>query len=121
MKNLQEKPFTKFINEHKVGDVIKGKIATLTDFGAFVSIGNVDGLLHNEEASWETNAKCKNLFKKGDEVEVKIIKIDREKENKTKKVNMKRRDSGVKLLHSHAALLDVVIVALPLNHEHHSR
>ena len=81
LKNLQEKPFTKFINEHKVGDVIKGKIATLTDFGAFVSIGNVDGLLHNEEASWETNAKCKNLFKKGDEVEVKIIKIDREKEN----------------------------------------
>ena len=81
LKNLQEKPFTKFVNEHKVGDVIKGKIATLTDFGAFVSIGNVDGLLHNEEASWEPNAKCKNLFKKGDEVEVKIIKIDREKEN----------------------------------------
>ena len=80
LKNLQEKPFTKFVNEHKVGDVIKGKIATLTDFGAFVSIGNVDGLLHNEEASWEPNAKCKNLFKKGDEVEVKIIKIDREKE-----------------------------------------
>ncbi|WP_198305027.1 30S ribosomal protein S1 [Arcobacter vandammei] len=81
LKNLQEKPFTKFVNEHKVGDIITGKIATLTDFGAFVSIGNVDGLLHNEEASWETNAKCKNLFKKGDEVEVKIIKIDREKEN----------------------------------------
>ncbi len=81
LKNLQEKPFTKFVNEHKVGDVISGKIATLTDFGAFVSIGNVDGLLHNEEASWEPNAKCKNLFKKGDTVEVKIIKIDREKEN----------------------------------------
>lgn len=81
LKNLQEKPFTKFINEHKVGDTINGKIATLTDFGAFVSIGNVDGLLHNEEASWEPNAKCKNLFKKGDEVEVKIIKIDKEKEN----------------------------------------
>ena len=81
LKNLQEKPFTKFTNEHKVGDVIKGKIATLTDFGAFVSIGEVDGLLHNEEASWEPNAKCKSLFKKGDEVEVRIIKIDKEKEN----------------------------------------
>ncbi|MFY4845093.1 S1 RNA-binding domain-containing protein, partial [Aliarcobacter butzleri] len=81
LKNLQEKPFTKFINEHKVGDVIKGKIATLTDFGAFVNIGDVDGLLHNEEASWESNAKCKSLFKKGDEVEVRIIKIDKEKEN----------------------------------------
>ena len=39
---LTEKPFTKFTNEHKVGDIIKGKIATLTDFGAFVSIGEVD-------------------------------------------------------------------------------
>lgn len=81
LKNLQEKPFAKFTKEHNVGDVISGKIATLTDFGAFVTIGDVDGLLHNEEASWETNAKCKALFKKGDEVEVKIIKIDREKEN----------------------------------------
>ncbi|WP_418186215.1 30S ribosomal protein S1 [Aliarcobacter vitoriensis] len=81
LKNLQEKPFTKFINSNKVGDVLKGKIATLTEFGAFVTLGEVDGLLHNEEASWEPNAKCKTLFKKGDEVEVKIIKIDREKEN----------------------------------------
>jgi len=81
LKNLQEKPFAKFTKEYKVGDIITGKIATLTDFGAFVTIGDVDGLLHNEEASWETNAKCKTLFKKGDEVEVKIIKIDREKEN----------------------------------------
>jgi small subunit ribosomal protein S1 len=81
LKNLQEKPFAKFLKENKVGDVVKGKVATLTDFGAFVTIGEVDGLLHNEEASWESNSKCKSLYKKGDEVEVKIIKIDREKEN----------------------------------------
>lgn len=81
LKKLQEKPFNKFINEHKVGDVVKGKIATLTDFGAFVNVGEIDGLLHNEEASWEPNVKCKSLFKKGDEIEVRIIKIDKEKEN----------------------------------------
>ena len=81
LKNLQEKPFAKFTKENKVGDVVNGKIATLTDFGAFVTIGDVDGLLHNEEASWESNAKCKAIYKKGDEVEVKIIKIDRDKEN----------------------------------------
>ncbi len=81
LKNLQEKPFAKFVKEHKVGDIIKGKVATLTDFGAFVTLGEVDGLLHNEEASWESNAKCKNLFKKGDELEVKIIRIEKEKEN----------------------------------------
>ena len=81
LKNLQEKPFNKFLNQFKVGDTVKGKVATLTDFGAFISIGEVDGLLHNEEASWEANAKCKAIYKKGDEVEAKIIKIDREKEN----------------------------------------
>ena len=81
LKSLQPKPFETFIKENKVGDVLKGTVATLTDFGAFINLGTVDGLLHNEEASWDSNAKCKNLFKKGDEVEVKIIKIDTAKEN----------------------------------------
>ena len=81
LKSLQPKPFKKFVETTKVGDVVKGTVATLTDFGAFVTIGEVDGLLHNEEASWESNAKCKDMFKKGDEIEVKIIKIDTEKEN----------------------------------------
>ncbi|MBI3873729.1 MAG: S1 RNA-binding domain-containing protein [Arcobacter sp.] len=81
LKSLQPKPFKKFLEEHKVGDVIHGTVATLTEFVSFITIGEVDGLLHNEEASWESNVKCKDLFKKGDAVEVKIIKIDREKEN----------------------------------------
>ncbi|MEA2050766.1 MAG: 30S ribosomal protein S1 [Campylobacterota bacterium] len=81
LKSLQPKPFQTFIKTHKVGDIIKGKVATLTDFGAFLNLGDVDGLLHNEEASWESNAKCKTIYKKDDEVEVKIIKIDTEKEN----------------------------------------
>ncbi len=81
LKSLQEKPFAKFTKEYRVGDVVKGKVATLTEFGAFVTIGDVDGLLHNEEASWEQNVKCKDTFKKGDEIEVKIIRIDTDKEN----------------------------------------
>jgi len=81
LKSLQPKPFETFIKEHKVGDIIKGTVATLTDFGAFVNLGTVDGLLHNEEASWDNNVKCKAIYKKGDEIEVKIIKIDTAKEN----------------------------------------
>ncbi|OUR70089.1 30S ribosomal protein S1 [Arcobacter sp. 31_11_sub10_T18] len=81
LKSLQEKPFAKFVKENKVGDIVNGKVATITDFGAFITIGDVDGLLHNEETSWENNTKCKTLYKKGDEIEAKIIKIDREKEN----------------------------------------
>ncbi len=107
LKNLQEKPFTKFTNEHKIGDILKGKIATLTDFGAFVTIGEVDGLLHNEEASWEPNAKCKAIFKKGDEVEVKIIKIDREKENISLSIK-DIKDSPAKNFQSAHKLGDIV-------------
>ncbi|MCK9336469.1 MAG: 30S ribosomal protein S1 [Arcobacteraceae bacterium] len=81
LKNLQEKPFTKFVKEYKVGDVVEGKVATITDFGAFVTIGEIDALLHNEEASWDVNTKCKALLKKGDTVTAKIIKIDTDKEN----------------------------------------
>ncbi len=81
LKSLQPKPFQTFIKENKVGDVVKGTVATLTDFGAFINLGTVDGLLHNEEANWDSATKCKDIYKKGDEVEVKIIKIDTEKEN----------------------------------------
>lgn len=80
LKKLLDKPFAKFAKNHQVGDVIKGKIATITDFGAFIKIDGVDGLLHNEDAFWEKNIKCKDKFKEGDEIEVKIIKIDREHE-----------------------------------------
>ncbi len=81
LKSLQAKPFETFTKNYKVGDVVKGTVATITDFGAFINLGEVDGLLHNEEASWDNGSKCKDLYKKGDEVEVKIIKIDTEKEN----------------------------------------
>ena len=107
LKNLQEKPFAKFTKENKVGDIVKGTIATLTDFGAFVTIGPVDGLLHNEEASWESNAKCKNLFKKGDEVEVKIIKIDREKENISLSIK-EIADSPAKVFQDNYKIGDIV-------------
>ncbi len=80
LKNLQPKPFEEFLRTHKEGDVVKGTVTTLTDFGAFVRIGKVEGLLHNQDVSWEKGAKAKDLFKKGDEVEVKIIRIDPEQE-----------------------------------------
>lgn len=80
LKRLLDKPFTQFIKTHQVGEIVKGKIVTLTDFGAFVKFDGVDGLLHNEDAFWDKELKCKNEFKVGDEIEVKIIKIDKENE-----------------------------------------
>jgi len=59
----------------------------LTDFGAFVKVGGVEGLLHNQDLSWDKNAKCKELLKVGDEVEVKIAKINTEDE----KISLNRK------------------------------
>ncbi len=80
LKNVLPKPFDTFSREHKSGDVVKGTIATITNFGAFVKIGNIDGLLHNEDISWDRGIKAKDVFKEGDEVEVKIVRIDHENE-----------------------------------------
>ena len=76
LKNLLPKPFDEFKAKFKEGDVVKGVVTTITNFGAFVRVGCVEGLLHNEDASWDRNDKCKDMFKAGDELEVKIIKID---------------------------------------------
>ncbi|WP_069636665.1 30S ribosomal protein S1 [Campylobacter pinnipediorum] len=76
LKNLLPKPFDEFRKSHKEGDVVEGIVTSVTAFGAFVKIGSVEGLLHNEDASWDRNVRCKELFKNGDLVKVKIVRID---------------------------------------------
>lgn len=88
LKNLLPKPFDEFSKKHKVGDVIRGTVNTITSFGAFIKLGDIDGLLHNEDCSWDRNGRCKDLFKQGDELEVKIIKIDLE----TQKISLSVKD-----------------------------
>ncbi|WP_263831846.1 30S ribosomal protein S1 [Sulfurospirillum oryzae] len=88
LKNVLPKPFDDFMKKFKVGDVVKGEITTITNFGAFVKIGGIEGLLHNEDASWDRNNKCKELFAVGDVVEVKIVKIDVESE----KVSLSKKE-----------------------------
>jgi len=78
LKRLLPKPFDEFMKNHNEGDVVTGTVTSLTDFGAFVRIDGVEGLLHNQDISWEKNTKCKDVLKSGDEVEVKIAKINSE-------------------------------------------
>ena len=87
-KKLQPKPFEEFINKYKEFDVVKGKVTTLTDFGAFIKIDQVEGLLHNENASWDKKLKCRDIFTVGDEVEVKITNID----DNSEKISLNRKD-----------------------------
>ena len=75
-KRLQPKPFEEFMKKTREGDVVKGTVTSLTDFGAFIKINGVEGLLHNQDLSWDKNAKCKESLKVGDEIEVKVAKIN---------------------------------------------
>ncbi len=87
LKALQPKPFDEFVKNYREGDVVEGEITSLTDFGAFVRIGQVEGLLHNQDVSWEKGTKAKDIFNVGDKVEVKIAKINREDE----KISLNRK------------------------------
>jgi len=64
----------------EVGQVRKGVVKNITNFGVFVDLGGIDGLLHISEVSWGKVGKLEDLFKKGDEIEVKVIAWDPEKE-----------------------------------------
>ncbi len=87
LKTLQPKPFEEFVKNYQEGDVVEGEITSLTDFGAFVKIDKVEGLLHNQDVSWEKGVKAKNIFKVGDKVKVKIAKINEAEE----KISLNRK------------------------------
>ncbi len=58
--------------------MVQGTVRTLTDFGAFVDLGGVDGLLHVTDMAYARNVKPSDIVKTGDQIEVKILKINRE-------------------------------------------
>lgn len=62
------------------GFIVEGTIKNLTEYGAFVDIGGIDGLLHVTDMSWNKQQNPAHLFKSGENVQVKILKLDREKE-----------------------------------------
>lgn len=78
LRNLLSRPFDEFMKSYKIADVVEGEITSVTSFGAFVKLGGIEGLLHNEDASWDRNDKCKDKFSQGDKIKVKIIKIGEE-------------------------------------------
>jgi small subunit ribosomal protein S1 len=86
-KRLLPKPFDEFVKNHREGDIVTGTVTSLTDFGAFVKIDGVEGLLHNQDATWEKNSRCKDIYKVGDDIEVKIVKINQDEQ----KISLNRK------------------------------
>ncbi|MCH5203970.1 MAG: bifunctional 4-hydroxy-3-methylbut-2-enyl diphosphate reductase/30S ribosomal protein S1 [Oscillospiraceae bacterium] len=80
-KDPSENPWTKFMAEFAKGDVIKATVVSITDFGAFAQIvPGVDGLIHISQISAERVTDINTVLKVGQEIDVKIIDIDEERE-----------------------------------------
>jgi small subunit ribosomal protein S1 len=82
IKRCQDNPLVKFAEKHPVGSVIKAPIRNITDFGMFVAIDvNTDGMIHESDISWDENgSEALKRFKKGDEIECKVLSIDIDKD-----------------------------------------
>jgi len=80
MKQIEPNPWEIVTQKYRIGDVIRGKIRNITDFGIFVGIEDgVDGLIHISDISYTQRiAHPQEVYKKGDEIEAKVLQIDAE-------------------------------------------
>jgi small subunit ribosomal protein S1 len=71
---------SEILSQIQEGMIVKGIVKNITDYGAFIDLGGIDGLLHITDMSWGRVKHPSNLLNIGDEIEVKILKFDSDKE-----------------------------------------
>ncbi|MDR1071859.1 MAG: 30S ribosomal protein S1 [Rickettsiales bacterium] len=81
MKQLEEDPWDDASKAFNVGDLVNGRVTSLTDYGAFVDMGNgIEGLIHNSELSWTNkNVSASRMLKNGQDISVLVLGIDNDK------------------------------------------
>ncbi len=78
IKQLSEDPWKNIDQKYKIGDLVKGKVTKLASFGAFVQLADdIDGLVHISQLNEDHVAKVKDVLKVGQEVESRVIKVDK--------------------------------------------
>jgi small subunit ribosomal protein S1 len=78
IKQLADDPWKMIDEKYKIGDLVKGKVTKLASFGAFVQLqDDIDGLVHISQLSEDHVAKVKDVLKVGQEVEARVIKVDK--------------------------------------------
>jgi len=75
-KSLEQR---KFLEDLEIGQILKGKVSGIVDFGVFVNVGHLEGLVHISEVSWERVDDLKKILKVGDEMDVMVTEIDGDK------------------------------------------
>lgn len=77
-KEWEEARRAELLEKLNAGDVLTGTVSGLRDFGAFVDLGGADGLVHISELAWHRIAHPREVLKVGDEIEVYVLKVDRD-------------------------------------------
>lgn len=77
-KEWEEKRKQELIDSLNVGDVLKGTISGMRDFGAFVDVGGADGLVHISELAWHRVDHPRDVVKVGDEIDVYVLSLDKQ-------------------------------------------
>ena len=78
VKQIETDPWKEIESKFKVGDVVKGTVSKIANFGAFIELpGDIDGLVHISQISEDRVEKVKDVLKPGQEVEARVIKIDK--------------------------------------------
>ncbi len=78
MKQLENDPWKEIDQRYKIGDLVKGKVSKIATFGAFIALeGDIDGLVHISQISESHVSKVKDVLKPGQEIEARVIKVDK--------------------------------------------
>jgi small subunit ribosomal protein S1 len=96
LQETRESLKERLLEELSEGDVRTGRVTSLADFGAFVNIDGADGLVHLSEISWERIEHPREVLKVGQEVDVKVIGIDRERKRIGLSIRQLQEDPWVK-------------------------
>jgi small subunit ribosomal protein S1 len=80
LEEEQSEKRTKTLDQLSEGAILTGAVKNLTDYGAFVDLGGIDGLLHITDMSWGRLTHPHDLVQVGDQIQVKVLKFDRDKQ-----------------------------------------
>lgn len=84
MAEFRKEQKDKILDDLHEGEIRKGRVSSITDFGVFIDLGGADGLAHMTELTWERGKKAKDLYNIGDEVDAYILKVDHD----TRKISL---------------------------------
>jgi small subunit ribosomal protein S1 len=92
IENERDEAKQKLLNTISEGDIIKGTVTNVAEFGAFIDLGGIDGLLHVTDMSWGRIKHPSDMCKTGDDIEVKVLKVDFDTEKIA--LGLKQKDSS---------------------------